>query len=245
MDTEIKSADGPPIRVAVIGISYVGALLKAYRSAPPAGLDVTFFGGGRANFNTLRVADGQILNARHVWGTASKAVSAYDAFVLYADLHTPHVLFRTEQKLRQERYSSGVTMAALRDMIGATSTPALRQALCAASPAPVYFLSYNIQTRIRPLESDAEYDRGVALVRSLVDEQFYIEFPRELFDSGYIPHQRYYKGSVNVHGKPVGDDADEHDFAHMNELGGKLMLDHIAERIRHDLKGKAVPTHSL
>jgi len=215
-----------PRRTAcLVGTSFIGAPYRAYAAAPaetqPHALD--FVGTGSRVFAGIRIADGRFTGTRFHAPEPMRPVSAFDAFVVYADLPSPYGIVRTRKDCAEGRVSSQVAAAALADSVGGSGAMQLVRTLKAATAAPVFVVSSNIR-RVPGVEmNEAVYLKNERILEQLVAPAArYIPFPAELFDARRCPRAEYYKDSLKLRGEPAGDA--DHDCFHMNAQGGALVL---------------------
>lgn len=213
-------------RVCVIGSSYLGAVYKAYEQRRPnlkIGFD--FFGNGRMSFGLIDVAEGQISNIRFFNTDNRKLTGVYDAYFIYGDMLSPHDLAMLERTSRKAGHSSQLIAALKEDTIRGTETWRLLDKLGKTVTQPIHTLSCNVMLNAGPLKGEDEYNRNVAVLKTIVGPGYH-EFPRQIFSEDFTPKADYYKDSVYLDGQAADPQKHaNHDLYHMNPTGGDMILD--------------------
>lgn len=220
-----------PRKICILGSSYVGAVYSAYRNAgASAEFELDFYGHSNGGFPSVDVVAGQIQNTRFRSPGGSGMVSDYDAFVVYADLPSPHDLSKIMGICARDGLSQQVTEALIADVVTSKAAYRIAETLRARTGRPVFLVSANVVSISKAKLDAASYARAVALIESALGAGVYIAFPGSLFDERYRPRPEFYKDSVLL----TGDKAREtpgHDYHHMNEAGGaeilRAILDHL------------------
>lgn len=215
-----------PRRTAcLVGTSFIGAVYRAYAAEPPESHPhaLDFVGTGTRVFADIRIVDGRFTATRFHAPEPMRPVSAFDAFIVYADLPSPYGIVRTRKDCAEGRVSSQVAAAALADSVGGSGAMQLVRTLKAATAAPVFVVSSNIR-RVPGVEmNEAVYLKNERILEQLVAPAArYIPFPAALFDARRRPREACYRDSVKLRGEPAG--AADHDCFHMNAAGGALIL---------------------
>lgn len=225
------TAEVPSQRVAVIGNSYIGALALAYRhyTNDPWLHYFSFFGRTGDCFGELTVKDRALVGVGISSERASNLIDHYDYFVIFADLPAPHRLAEIEGWLKNEGFSHAVREAQRSDMVRGCAAFSLSRQLLALTSAPVMLLCNICLDDIHLTEE--QYDWSVRALRELVEPAILIEPPRAMLDDNFITHSYYHKDSVGLDGtRPQG--RPNHDRAHLNSEGGRLLLGHVAHMVR-------------
>ncbi|CAL4869165.1 hypothetical protein MMA231_03456 (plasmid) [Asticcacaulis sp. MM231] len=220
-------------KICVIGSSYMGAVYKAYEldMQKSAQVEIDFFGNGRMSFGLIDIVGGEIKNARFR-NSKNAATSVYDAFFIYGDMLTPHDMIATEKKLRRHAYSSQVVASVKSDKIKGTQSWQLYNKVKNVTSKPVYILSSNVMLETPALTNEKQYQFGVNALEEVLGPNTYHPFPRTIFSDCFQPQDMYYKASVYLDGKAADPSRHaNHDMCHMNELGGKLILDSMISRL--------------
>lgn len=220
-------------KICVIGSSYMGAVYKAYDQDMQKSdqVEVDFFGNGRMSFGLIDIIDGDIKNARFR-NSDNSAANVYDATFIYGDMLTPHDMVALEKKLRRTPYSSQVVASVKMDKVRQTESWQLYKKVKSATSKPVYILSSNILLETPPLTNEKQYNFGIRALEEALEPNIYHQFPRAIFTESFQPRDIYYKGSVYLDGKAADPNRHaNHDMCHMNELGGKLILDSMIARL--------------
>lgn len=224
-------------RICVIGSSYIGALYTAYKEAGSARdrYDVDFYGRAAGRFREVRISDGYVRNARFSSREDSIPIERYEAFVIYADMPSPEDLEQVLRECRRASASGQLMKALVRDMVRTTASYRLARSLAQANGKPILILSRNVASPPRIALGEAVYDSLVAMLRSAVAPYSYLPFPRQLFTGAFRPDPRFYQGSLDIAGDKAGTN-ERRDRNHMNELGGRLMLNAILDGVNDALQ---------
>ncbi len=165
-------------------------------------------------------------------------VMKYDGFVIYADLPSPHDVLSQRKRLTKDGYSSSVINATIRDTIRSKHSYWLANKLKNMTGKPIFILSCNVVS-ITPVRMNADtYMKNVSLISQAVGDFSYIPFPLDLFDGVFLPRGEYYKHSVKLTGEKAEEEDSGHDYHHMNENGGALVLDAIVGALDNTLMDK-------
>jgi hypothetical protein len=232
-------------RICILGSSYIGALYKAYQQGGSARhkYEVDFYGRQAGSFREMRISDGHVRGARFSSREDFIAIDNYDAFVIYADLPAPQDLEKVLRECRRASASGQLMKALVGDIVRATASFRLARSLGGANGKPVLILSRNVVSPPKIALDEMTYDRLVAMLRRAVAPCIYLPFPRELFTGRFRPDAKFYQGSLDIAGDIAGTDA-RRDRNHMNELGGRLMLDTILDGVDAALQGHSRVTES-
>lgn len=223
-------------KICVLGTSYVGAVYKAYQTYRPAPgeYDIDFYGHSNGGFPNVEIQDGHFRNVRFRSPAQPVEVRDYDAFVVYGDLPAPHDLAKRINQCVQASASQQLLETLLKDIARGTTAFRLADSLRATAGKPVIMLSGNVVAISKAKMNEALNARMVALFDKALAPHIYLPFPRELFNERFLPDDRYYNGSIKL----TGEKADEntgHDYHHMNEQGGLVVLNAIIDRLAHTL----------
>lgn len=224
-----------PAKICILGSSYVGAVYSAYRrGGSVAGFALEFYGHSNGGFPNVDVVDGRIRNVRFQSPDAHGLVSDYEAFVVYADLPSPHDLSKIMGRCVRDGLSQQVSEALVADIITGKAGCRIAEKLRACTGKPVFLVSANVVSISKAKLNAASYARAVALIENALGEGVYIPFPENLFDERYWPRPEFYKDSVLLTGDRA-EDTPGHDYHHMNEAGGAEVLQAILGRLERDL----------
>ena len=222
------------MNVAIIGNSFLGAVVKAAAQDPSAadGLALTFGAAGGVNFKTIDVVDGRFVNLRSDGTTTFDRVDAYDAVVIYGLFPYPAEIVRMHRKLIGAGYSQAVSDAAIDDYLAASDAWVVFRRIRAATAAPVWILSGNERSDVG-LVTAADRARGADMIARFTDG-IYVPPPGALVTEDGTADQRFYKGSFDILGRLATDEATQRkwDLHHFNIDGGRVMLDAIVRRLR-------------
>lgn len=224
-------------KICILGSSYIGAVYSAYKAAGPANgaYDLDFYGHSNGGFPNVEILNGHIRNVRFKSASNSLAVSAYDAFVIYADLPSPHDLAKVTRACAGAGYSQQVTEAVVSDTLAGKSAVRLYQTLKTLTGKPVFLISANVVLISQAKMNDERYAYNLGLIEKALGAGVYLPFPRSLFDAVYLPVGDFYKGSITLTGDEAGDHDPGHDNHHMNEAGGRKILEAIFERLERTI----------
>lgn len=227
-------------KICVIGSSYIGAPFRAYKELPSAQreYEVDFYGRGAGRFQDIRIVDGQVRNARFSSNDKSINVRDYEAFVFYADLPSPYDLATVISECLSANASRQLIKALVKDIVHSTATFRVAKGLGEAGGKPVLLLSRNVPAPPKVTLHEAAYETIASLLRRAVTPYIYVPFPRALFTSDFRPDPKFYQGSLDIAGEVAGTN-ERRDRNHMNELGGRLILNlifkNVSEARKHQL----------
>lgn len=212
-------------KICVLGSSYIGAVYSAYKLNRPSEerYAIDFYGHGNGGFPHVDVVGGHFQNVRFKSVDNLVDISSYDAFVIYADMPSPHGILKIISTCMNEGRSRQLVEAVVSDVISSTATVRIFKKLVSATGRPVLILSSNVVSTSRSKMTSEKYDDILQMIEKAVGLGSYIEFPRNLFDEKYWPLPEFYKDSVLLTGEQALDHPG-HDNHHMNALGGAEIL---------------------
>ena len=227
-------------KICVLGSSYIGAVYTAYREHKPATDRFTFdfYGHSHGGFSNVDIVDDHVQQVRFRSRKPTLPMSTYDAFVVYADLPSPHDISKITSACAAAGCSAQVTEATVRDVVRAKHSYSLYEKLVKSTERPVFLISCNVVSITQQKLSDERYKKNTELILKSLDPGVYIPFPDELFGENYAPRREYYNGSVLLTGQKAAEGESGHDNHHMNETGGWLVLKAIVERLDEAFAGR-------
>lgn len=221
------------INICLIGSSYIGAVYSAYRSKTKSqemAWSIDFYGHSNGGFPNVEISGGHIRNVRFK-SNESRPVSAYDAFVVYADLPSPHDVLKATVSASQAGCSQQVVGQVASDLIQTSNAFRIAQALRNQTGKPVLVLSANVVSISNAKMDDLRLAAILDLFHANLGEHIYVPFPRHMFDPVNRPLKEFYKDSILLTGDRAGADDAGHDNHHMNERGGREILEAIEQHL--------------
>ena len=218
-------------RTCVLGSSFIGAVYAAYKLATQVreAHAVDFFGRAHGGFASVDIADGQFTNLGFRSVTPSPDIFQYTAFVVYADLPSPHAVHLLLQDCARAGYSQQVAQALVYDTVQKTATMRLCRNLANLTGKPVSVLSANVPAHSKMSIAPKRYVRSVKLIEQAVAGAAYIAFPPQIFDENYVPRSEFYRDALLIGGEKAR--SAKVDYQHMNEAGGLAVLQAIIASI--------------
>ncbi|WP_019865222.1 hypothetical protein [Methylovulum miyakonense] len=222
----------PAKSVCIIGNSYVGAVYKAYENHKSEYPDfkIHFYTAAGRDFPLLDIVDNAVVNVKFSNRKEYDNINSYDAYFIYGDMLSPHGVIQLERELTRSAYSKQVIGCTVTDDISSSCTLKIYNKLIKITQAPVYLMSHNILQQTKLYLNNEQYFKALNTLEKILGDNIYHAFPEELFDNTFVPKDIYYSGSVGIDGRSASQVAG-HDRYHMNEQGGRLILDSILRKV--------------
>lgn len=221
------------MKICLIGNSFIGAPYKAYNDFPnKKSTTIDFIGAPGTDFLKLKIEDGLIKNVKFSSLKISPAVSDYDFFYVIGTLPGPYDLLMLEEELLASHYSSQFVNAYLKDRILSSKAISLARDLKSACSGKIFLIPSNVNLLRLPNNISFEKitQKENMIKECIADNASYLPAPKAFFDDSLLPIKSFYQGSLDIDGKPAGHHVN-HDMLHMNQEGGKVLLECIYNNI--------------
>lgn len=212
------------MRVLVIGNSFMGALKCAVDSSPYKEM-FHFIGNPGKDFRNIRVKEDGCFNEVFFSSDDNINVKNYDSIFIFGDLTSPIIL---EYRLSKANFSSSFSNDYWSESIKASHSYDLANMLNEICNAGIYLIPGNY---VYDWKGYVDNTNDCFLLANSFSEYYILSAAEGIYGlDGRIEDQRFYSGSVLIHGKKPGLIADaNHDKGHLNPEGGAVILGNIVK----------------